>query len=54
MLIQNGWAVSHKKDCFLTALFYRIAARRGTKRAAMAVAHRVLIIAYYIIRDGSE
>jgi transposase len=53
MLIQNAWAVSHSKDCFLTALFYRIASRRGGKRAAMAVAHRVLLIAYYIIRDGT-
>jgi transposase len=53
MLIQNAWAVAHKKDCFLTALFCRIAARRGAKRAAMAVAHRVLVIAYYIIRDKS-
>lgn len=53
MLIQNGWAVAHKKDCFLTALFYRIAARRGGKRAVMAVAHRVLVIAYYIIREGT-
>jgi len=53
MLIQNAWAVAHTKNCFLTALFYRIASRRGAKRAAMAVAHRVLMIAYYIIRDGS-
>lgn len=53
MLVQNGWAVAHKKDCFLTALFYRIAAKRGGKRAVMAVAHRVLVIAYYIIRDGT-
>jgi transposase len=51
ILIQNAWAVAHKKDCFLTALFYRIASRRGAKRAAMAVAHRVLVVAYYIIRD---
>jgi transposase len=53
MLIQNAWAVTHKKDCFLNALFSRIAMRRGPKRAAMAVAHRVLVIAYYIIRDGT-
>lgn len=52
-LIQNAWAVSHKKDCFLAALFYRIASRRGLKRAAMAVAHRVLTIAYCILRDGT-
>jgi transposase len=54
MLIQNGWAVSRKKDCFLTSLFYRVAARQGQKRAAMAVGHRVLTIAYFIIRDGTE
>jgi hypothetical protein len=53
MLIQNAWAAARKKDCFLTALFSRIAMRRGPKRAAMAVAHRVLVIAYYIIRDGT-
>ena len=54
MLIQNAWGVAHMKDCALTALFFRIAARRGMKRAAMAVAHRILILAYYIIRDGSS
>ncbi len=53
MLIQNAWAVAHKKDCFLGALFYRVASRRGMKRAAMAVAHRILIIAFHIIRDGT-
>ena len=53
LLIQNAWAVSHMKDCALTALFFRVAARRGMKKAAMAVAHRILILAYYIIRDGS-
>jgi transposase len=50
-LIQNAWAVSHSKDCFLTSLFLRIARRRGMKRAAMAVAHRILIIAFHILRD---
>ena len=54
ILVQNAWAVAHKKDCFLTGLFYRIAARRGMKKAAVAVAHRVLIIAYCILRDGTE
>jgi hypothetical protein len=53
MLIQNAWAVAHKKDCFLTGLFYRVATRRGMKRAAMAVAHKILMFAFYIIRDGS-
>jgi transposase len=54
LLIQNAWAVSHMKDCYLTAVFYRIAGRQGVKKAAMAVAHRILVIAYYVIRDGVE
>jgi transposase len=53
MLIQNAWAVAHKKDCFLTALFLRVASRRGLKKAAMAVAHRVLVITWHILRDGT-
>jgi len=52
MLIQNAWAVAHMKDCALTALFRRIAANAGMKKAAVAVAHRILMLAYYIIRDG--
>jgi transposase len=53
VLIQNAWAVAHMKDCALTAFFHRIAARQGMKKAAVAVAHRILMLAYYIIRDGS-
>jgi len=53
VLVQNAWAVAHTKNCALTAFFHRIAARGGMKKAAVAVAHRILTLAYYIIRDGS-
>lgn len=53
ILVQSAWSVIHKKDCFLTALFHRVAARRGMKKAAIAVAHRMLMIAWHIIRDGT-
>jgi transposase len=52
-LTQVGWAVSHCKDNYLRSLYWRLAARRGKKRAAIAVAHRVLSIAFYMIRDGA-
>lgn len=54
LLVQNAWAAMRKKDCFLAALFYRVARRRGAKKAAVAVAHRILVTAYHILRDGSE
>jgi transposase len=53
ILVQNAWAVAHTKESFLTSLFLRLARRRGLKKAALAVAHRILVIAYYILRDGA-
>jgi transposase len=51
-LCQSAWAVTRKKDCYLSAQFRRLAARRGTKRAVMAVAHTMLIIAYTMLKTG--
>jgi transposase len=51
-LCQAAWAVSTKKNNYLSALYRRLAARRGGKRAVIAVAHNLLVIAYYILRDG--
>ena len=53
-LCQSAWAVSHKKDCYLTAHFYRRAARSGMKKAILATAHQILIIAFHILRDGTK
>jgi transposase len=53
-LCQSAWAVSHKKDCYLTAHFYRRASRSGVKKAILATAHQILIIAYHILREGTR
>lgn len=52
-LCQSAWAVAHKKDCYLTAHFYRRASRQGAKKAIVATAHQILIIAFHILRDGT-
>lgn len=49
-LCQAGWAVSTKRDSYLSALFRRLAARRGSKRATMAVGHAILVIAYHLLK----
>ncbi|HTV82392.1 MAG TPA: IS110 family transposase [Acidobacteriaceae bacterium] len=51
-LCQAAWAVSRKKDCYLSSQFKRIAARRGPKRALMAVAHTMLVIGYHMLKTG--
>ena len=40
------------KDSFFSAQFARISARRGTKRAYVAVAHSMLIAIYHILSTG--
>ena len=47
-LCQAAWAVTRKKDCYLSAQFKRLAARRGVKRAVMAVSHTMLVIGYHM------
>lgn len=51
-LVQSGQAAGRSKGTYLGALFRRIAARRGAKRAAVAVGRHVLQAAYFILRDG--
>jgi transposase len=52
-LVEAAWAATHAKHTYLATQYRRLAARRGAKRALVAVAHTILIIAYRIIRDGT-
>ena len=38
---------------YLSAQYDRLVARRGAKRAVVAVAHTILIIVYHLLRDGT-
>lgn len=51
-LVQAAFAASRKKGSYLKERFWRLKARRGPKRAAMAVAHSILIAAYEMLRQG--
>lgn len=53
-LCQSAWGVTRKKDCYLQAHFLRRAAKGGIKKAIVATAHQLLIIAYQLLRDGGS
>ena len=53
-LAQAAWAISMMKNNYLSALYRRIAARRGAKRAVMAVAHALLVIAYHLLKRNED
>ncbi len=54
LLVQAAHAGARKKDTYLGAQYRRLAARRGKSRAAVAVGHTILVIAYHLLRDGTE
>ena len=50
-LVEAAQAASRTKT-YLAAQYRRIAARRGARRAALAVGHSLLLIAYHLLKNG--
>lgn len=48
-LVQAGWAAT----TYLQTQFLRLKARRGPKKALIAVAASILTIVYHMLRDGT-
>jgi transposase len=53
-LVQSAWAASRAKGTHLSRKFRRIAGSRGKKRAAVAVAHTLLVIIYHMLKEGTS
>jgi transposase len=50
-LIQAAHAAGRTKHTYLAAQSQRLTARRGRKRAIVAVGHSILVIAYHLLKD---
>lgn len=48
-LVEAATAAAKAKGSYLRDKFYRLKARRGYKRAVVAVAHKILIVIYHIL-----
>lgn len=54
VLVQAAVCASRKKGSYLKAKYWRLAARRGKKRAAVAIAHKILVAAYHMLATSSD
>jgi transposase len=50
-LVEAANAAARTKDTYLAAQYHRLAARRGRKKALLALAHTILVIAYHLLKD---
>ncbi len=53
-LTEAAHAAARTKHTYLGAQYRRIAARRGRRRAVVAVAHSILVIAYHLLTRGED
>jgi transposase len=51
VLVQCAWAATRSKNSYLHGQFLRLKARRGPKKAVLAVAASILTAAYYLLHN---
>ena len=54
LLTEGGWAAARTKNTYLSSKYKTLVGRRGKKKAIIALGHKILIAACFIIRDKVE
>jgi hypothetical protein len=49
-LMESSWAIGRTNGTYLSALYQRMARRRGKKKAVVAVAHTMLVTIYHMLK----
>lgn len=50
-MVQCAWAATRTKGTYLRSKYDSLVGRRGKKKALIAVGRKILIAAYFILRD---
>lgn len=53
-LVQAAHSAARQRDGYLGAQYRRLAVRRGKQKAAVAVAHSILVIIWYLLSRGQD
>ena len=53
MLTECAWAAARSRDTYLAAQYWRLARRIG-KKAAVAVGHSILVIAWHLLTEDCD
>jgi len=51
MIVQCAWAATRTKGTYLRSKYDSLAGKRGKKKALIAVGHKILIAAYFILKN---
>jgi transposase len=53
-MVQVAWAASHTKETVFSACYQRWAKRLGRKKALVALAHKILVVIWHLLKGGAE
>jgi transposase len=53
-LTESGWGATRKKGSYFRGKYYRLASGRGKKKAWVAIGHKIIVAAYFIIKNKIE
>ena len=54
LLVECGWGATRKKDGYLKRKYKSLIARRGKKKALVAVGHKIIIAAYHVLKNKEQ
>ena len=54
VITEAAWAATRTKNTFYSARYHRLAARRGKKRALVAVGHSILTSVWHVLKEVCE
>jgi hypothetical protein len=54
LLVECGWGATRKKDGYLKRKYKSLVARRGKKKALVAVGHKIIIAAYHVLKNKEQ
>jgi transposase len=54
VLDQCAWSAARSRDTYLAAQFWRLARRIGKKKAAVAVSHSIIVIAWHVLSKDED
>ena len=53
-MVQVAWAASRTKATIFSACYHRWVKRMGKKKALVAVAHKILVVVYHLLKNGTD
>lgn len=53
-MTQSGWGATRKKGSYFREKYHKLTSRKGKKKALVAIGHKIIVAAYFIIKNKEE